>query len=162
MSLQFEKNALAQWGRTAKNRDVSIGPLARLFACSLTPLTHLLTPHRLLCFALLISLPTRSLPPSSWENMIRCIKTTWFCPTVRCLEISGDPFLEPLSRTRNHERNVCCHNFLFTTDRLTVHDSLRQLTTADNSRDIQLPPGRTYTFATKFAIQRNIGWTKKK
>ena len=35
----------AQWFRTAKNRDVSSGTLARPFACLLAPLTHLLAPH---------------------------------------------------------------------------------------------------------------------
>ena len=53
----------AQWGRTAKNRDVSTGPLTLLFTRLLTPLTHSL--------------------PSSRERVIRCPKTTWFCPTVR-------------------------------------------------------------------------------
>ena len=38
--------AAAQWGRTAKNRDVSTGPLARPFARLLAPLSHL--PHCLL------------------------------------------------------------------------------------------------------------------
>ena len=39
---------VAQWSETAKSRDVSTGPLARLFAHSLAPLTHLLAPHCLL------------------------------------------------------------------------------------------------------------------
>ena len=39
----------ALWFKTTKNPDVSTGPLARLFACSLAPLTHLLAPHCSLC-----------------------------------------------------------------------------------------------------------------
>ena len=39
---------LAQWGRTAKNRDVSTGPLTRPFVSLLALLTHLLPLHCLL------------------------------------------------------------------------------------------------------------------
>ena len=38
-------NRSAQWFRTAKNRDVNSGPLARPYACSLAPPTHSLAPH---------------------------------------------------------------------------------------------------------------------
>ena len=39
----------AQWPGTAKNRDVSTGPLARPFARSLAPLTRSLAPDCSLC-----------------------------------------------------------------------------------------------------------------
>ena len=47
-----QDNAL--WFKTAKNRDISTGPLARPFVYSLAPLSHLLAPHR--------SIPLRLLP----------------------------------------------------------------------------------------------------
>ena len=40
---------MALWARSTKNPDKSTGPLARSFACSLTPLTRLLAPPCLLC-----------------------------------------------------------------------------------------------------------------
>ena len=40
---------IALWSGTNKNRDVSTGPLARTFARSLAPLTHLLAPDCSLC-----------------------------------------------------------------------------------------------------------------
>ena len=55
----------AQWFRTAKNRDVSTGPPARAFACSLAPLTHLLAPpcslHSCTLLRSLVCLLTHSL-----------------------------------------------------------------------------------------------------
>ena len=50
------------WSGTNKNRDVSTGPLARPFACSLAPLTHSLAPD--------YSLRSRSLCSlsRSWES----------------------------------------------------------------------------------------------
>ena len=42
------KESDPQWVRSAKNREVSTGPLARPFACSLAPLTRSLTPDCLL------------------------------------------------------------------------------------------------------------------
>ena len=42
-------NGDAQWFRTAKNPDVSTGPLARPFDCSLAPLTRSLAPDCSLC-----------------------------------------------------------------------------------------------------------------
>ena len=56
----------AEWFRTAKNRDVSTGPLTRPFARLLALLTHSLAP--LACSAALIRSLTRSLP-SSWESL---------------------------------------------------------------------------------------------
>ena len=41
----------ALWSRTNKNPDVNNGPLAQLFARSLTPFTHSLALHCLLCTA---------------------------------------------------------------------------------------------------------------
>ena len=38
------QRAVALWSGTSKNRDVSTGPLARPFACSLAPLTRSLAP----------------------------------------------------------------------------------------------------------------------
>ena len=40
-----EDDAAALWLRRATNRDASTGLLACPFACSLSPLTHLLAPH---------------------------------------------------------------------------------------------------------------------
>ena len=42
------------WARTIKNPDESTGPLACPFAHSLTPLTRLLAPQRLLCLRALL------------------------------------------------------------------------------------------------------------
>ena len=39
----------AQWARSTKNPDVSTGPFARPFSCSLAPLTGSLAPPCLLC-----------------------------------------------------------------------------------------------------------------
>ena len=38
------RDARALWSGSTKNRDVSTGPLARPFSCSLAPLTRLLAP----------------------------------------------------------------------------------------------------------------------
>ena len=51
------------WSGTNKNRDLSTGPLARPFACSLAPLTRSLAPD---C-SLRSRPPLRSLP-RSWES----------------------------------------------------------------------------------------------
>ena len=62
--------------QNCKNQDVSTGPLPHPFAL----LSHLLAPH---CFAALILSLTQSLRTKlvgKW--IIRCIQTTWFCPTV--------------------------------------------------------------------------------
>ena len=40
----FDSERTAPWFRTIKNRDVSTGPLACLFAILLAPLIHLLAP----------------------------------------------------------------------------------------------------------------------
>ena len=40
-----QHSTIALWSRITKNPDVSTGPLARPFACSLAPLTHLLALH---------------------------------------------------------------------------------------------------------------------
>ena len=83
-----EAAASAQWVRTAKNWDVSNGPLARPFALSLAPLTHSLARH---CW-LRLRAPLRSLvcslahsltPQLVGKWMTRCLTTTWFCPTVK-------------------------------------------------------------------------------
>ena len=74
----------AQWGRTAKNWDVSAGPLTRRFARSLTSLTRLLSPPCLLRSRALL----RSLVCFLTHFLARgkvnyvCPKMTWFCPTV--------------------------------------------------------------------------------
>ena len=65
------RNAL--WSGTTKNPDIRTEPFAYPFAYSLAPLTHSLTLHSLLRFA-------RSLI-GKW--MIRCLKTTCFCPKVQ-------------------------------------------------------------------------------
>ena len=44
-----DNNDVAQWFRTAKNQDVSTGPLTRPFACSLATLTHSLALPCSLC-----------------------------------------------------------------------------------------------------------------
>ena len=67
------------WSRITKNTDWSTGPLARPFACSLAPLTHLLALHCLLCShvplahttALIHSL-TRSLTHSQNSRKVNC------------------------------------------------------------------------------------------
>ena len=61
----------AQWGRTAKIRDVSTGSLARPFARSLA-----------LSLALLALLARSLTPELVGKWIIGCPKMTWFCPTV--------------------------------------------------------------------------------
>ena len=81
--------AAAQWFRTDMIPHLSAGPLARLFACSLAPRTHLLAPHCLLCLSTPLRSFVRSFVHSLTPELVRkwmiwCLKTTWFCPTVRC------------------------------------------------------------------------------
>ena len=75
--------AAAQW--FTLNQDVSTTPLAHPFSR---------TTHSLTCPALLTSLPRSTAliccslalsltPELVGKRMIRCLKTTWFCPTVR-------------------------------------------------------------------------------
>ena len=66
----------AQWGTSAKNRDVSTGPLACHFAHSLTLLTRLICTA---CFACVLCCAHSQLA-GKW--VIWCIKTTWFGPIV--------------------------------------------------------------------------------
>ena len=62
-----------QWFRTAKNQDVSTGPLACPFARSLAPLTHSLALHCLLCMRPLIHsficFLAHALSPQLWGKM---------------------------------------------------------------------------------------------
>ena len=62
------------------NRDVSIGPLTPLLACSLASLTHSLAAR---CSHLFVCLLAPSLTPKIVEQcIIRCLIMTWFCPIV--------------------------------------------------------------------------------
>ena len=72
----------ALWFRIAMNRDVGTGLLARLF----TRTAHSLTPELV----------------KKW--MIRCLKTTWFCPTVQRPKI-GFPFVHPHHQPTNQQTN---------------------------------------------------------
>ena len=67
-----------------KKRDASTGPLARPFTCSLIlshrSLIHLLCSARAPRCAHLLALLILELVG---KRMIRCLKTTWFCPTLR-------------------------------------------------------------------------------
>ena len=81
----------SQWGRTTNNRDVSTGPLARLFAHLLAPLTRLLIPDCLLCsrpllrsLVCLLAHFAHSLAPGKVNYW--CLKMTWICPTVHSHE----------------------------------------------------------------------------
>ena len=97
----------AHWGRTGKNRAVGTGSFARPFAR---------TAHSFVCPALLASLVrsaalihslARSFTPQLMGRcMIRCLKTTWFCPTVARIisslqsgPIQGRPQITLLSTT---------------------------------------------------------------
>ena len=88
----------AQWGRTAKNTDVSTGPLARRFTHSLAPLTHPLAPDCWLRSRTLLRSLVRSFTHLA-HSLARgrmnywCLKMTWFCPIV------------PRSATGNREPN---------------------------------------------------------
>ena len=73
--------------QNSHDRHVSTGPLARLFARSLAPLTRSLAPDCSLCSRPPLR-PLRSLArslrslPRSWESEFFCLKMTWFCPIV--------------------------------------------------------------------------------
>ena len=69
------RNAL--WSGTTKNPDIRTGPLAYPFAYTLAPLTHSLALHCLLHFARSLTFKLMG----KW--MIRCLKTTCFCPKVQ-------------------------------------------------------------------------------
>ena len=88
------KLVVTQRFRTARNRELSTGLLARPFAPLLTVLMNSLAPHcslRSLCcghsFAPLRSFVCLLAHSLSLELvgrcMIRCLETTWFCSTVR-------------------------------------------------------------------------------
>ena len=64
------RNAGAQWGRTAKNWDVSTGPIARPFARSPAPLTHSLASHRLLRLRTPLCSLLYSLAPSITPKLV--------------------------------------------------------------------------------------------
>ena len=63
----------AQWSRTAMNRDVSTGPLARLFARSLAPLTRSLAPD---CSVLASLAPSAALT-HSLAHSLRSLPRSW-------------------------------------------------------------------------------------
>ena len=97
--------AAAQW--FTLNQDVSTTPLAHPFSR---------TTHSLTCPALLTSLPRSTAliccslalsltPELVGKRMIRCLKTTWFCPTVRgSFTNSQDPLAQHHVNT-NHFKN---------------------------------------------------------
>ena len=95
----------AQWFRTAKNRYVNTGPLACGFARLFARLIHSLAPPSSL------HLHARLLQE---KCMMRCLKTTWFCPTElrdafhviarQCPHIKSDPIVIPSERSNARVR----------------------------------------------------------
>ena len=77
----------AQWGRSAKNWDISTGQFACPFIRSLASLNHSFACSALLALltrsaALICSLARSLTPELVGKCLIRCVKTNWFCPTV--------------------------------------------------------------------------------
>ena len=110
-----KRDTVAQWGRTARNWDVSTGPLARPFARSFAPLARLLAPdcsHR--SRPLLRSL--RSLPGSRESEFLMSLNdlilpnsaSGFFRLEISVYEVYGRPEI-PLGLFANFTTLPFCH-----------------------------------------------------
>ena len=84
---------IARWVRKARNRDVSTGPLACPFACSLAPLTRLLAPHCSLRSRAPLRSLVRSLAHSLAPELVG--QRIIFVQFSKCSESLCDRKLEP-------------------------------------------------------------------